>query len=265
MDPSTVFEMFLGELKKTHPDIPFEYDIDRSAKEFEAFYPAAVQLLQKDDAFFDVERVVFGVNLSGLARTEEVWKHLTLSTVASFFHGDIKTKFGTILNTAKALWGGAGQANDEVARVLNDESSEGHLESLYAFITETRIAKVFLEIAEQIDVSSVDVGSIENPAQMLEMLRNPEHPVLKKFIGKVQGLLKEKLTSGSYTQSQMMAEIEGIKAKIQSLFGNVLNDALGGGRRGDVTSAALVSNSPEARRQRMIARLQRKQHEKTQR
>jgi hypothetical protein len=99
----------------------------------------------------------------------------------------------------------------------------------------------------------------------MEMLKNPEHPVLKKFIAKVQGLMREKLMSGSYNQNQMMAEIEGIKAKVQSLFGNVLNEALGGAARGDVTSAALMSNSTEARRQRMLARLQRKQREKTQR
>jgi len=266
MDPSTVFEMFLLELKKVYPDVPYDYDIDRNAKEFEAFYPSAVQILQKDKAFFDVERKAFGINLSELEHTEDMWKHLTLSTVASFFHGDIKTKFGTILSTAKSIWGGAGQDNDEVSRVLNDESSEGHLENLYNFIMETRIAKVFLEIVEQIDVSSIDIGNIQDPAQLLDMLKNPEHPVLKKFISKVQALLKEKLTSGSYTQNQMMQEIEGIKAKVQSLFGNVMNDALGlGGRRGDVTSAALVSNSPEARRQRMIARLQRKQNEKTRR
>lgn len=266
MDPSTVFEMFLGDLKKSYPDLPYDYDIDKTAKEFEAFYPSAVQILQKDKAFFDAERMVFGINLSELEHTEDTWKHIQLTTIASFFHGDIKTKFGTILSTAKSIWSGSGQDNDEVSRVLNDESSEGHLENLYNFIMETRIAKVFLEIVEQIDVSSIDIGNIQEPAQLLDMLKNPEHPVLKKFIAKVQALLKAKLTNGSYTQNQMMQEIEGIKAKVQSLFGNVMNDALGlGGRRGDVTSAALVSNSPEARRQRMIARLQRKQNEKTRR
>jgi len=266
MDPNTVFEMFLIDLRKAYPELPYDYEVSKAANEFEAFYPAAVQILQKNNTFFDVERRVFGINLSELEHTEDIWKHIQLSTVASFFHGDIKTKFGNILNTAKTLWNGSGQENDEVSRILNDESSEGHLESLYTFIVETRIAKIVLEIVENIDVSSIDIGNIESPAQLLEMLKNPEHPVLKKFIGKVQALLKDKLVSGRYTQNQMLEEIEAIKAKVQSLFGNVLNDAMGlGGRRGDVTSAALISNSPEARRQRMIARLQRKQHEKTRR
>jgi len=266
MDTSTVFEMFLGELKKAYPGLPYDYDLDKTSKEFEAFYPSALQILQKDVAFFDVERTAFGINLSELEHTEDIWKHITLSTIASFFHGDIKAKFGTILNVAKSVWSGSGGDNDEVSRILNDESSEGHLENLYNFIMETRISKVFLEIAEQVDVSSIDITNIQNPTQLMDMLKNPEHPVLKKFIAKVQALLKEKLTSGSYTQSQMISEIEGIKAKIQSLFGNVLNDALGvGGRRGDMTAATLMSNSTEARRQRMIARLQRKLQEKTRR
>jgi len=255
--------MFLGELKKAYPDLPYNYELDNTVKEFESFYPGALKILQKDASFFEVERKAFGVNLSEIEHTEDFWKHLTLSTIASFFHGDIKTKFGTILNTAKTLWTGD---NDEVSRILNDESSEGHLENLYTFIMDTRIAKIFLEIMEQIDVSSIDISNIENPGHLLEMIKNPEHPIIKKFIAKVQGLLKEKLTSGSYSQNQMVEEIEGIKAKVQSLFGNAVNDALGiSGRRGDVSSAAFVSNSPEARRQRMIARLQRKQNEKTRR
>jgi hypothetical protein len=44
-----------------------------------------------------------------------------------------------------------------------------------------------------------------------------------------------------------------------SLFGNIFNDALGG-RKGD--TAALMNNTPEGRRQRMIARMQRKVREK---
>ena len=265
MDPSTVFEMFLGELKKSYPDLPYDYEIEKTAKEFESFYPSALQILKKESSFFDVERKAFGINLSELEHTEDVWKHIMLSTVASLFHGDIKTKFGSLLSAAKSVWTGSGGDNDEVSRILNDESSEGHLESLYKFIMETRIAKIVMEIIEKVDVSSIDIGNIENPAELMEMLKNPDHPVLKKFISKVQGLMREKLMSGSYNQSQMMAEIEGIKAKVQSLFGNVLNEALGGTARGDVTSAALMSNSTEARRQRMLARLQRKQREKTQR
>jgi hypothetical protein len=264
MDSSSVFEVFLADLKSKYPDLSYTYDLDTTAKDVEAFYPSAIQILQKDGAFFDVERRMFGINLSELTVDDDLWKHIQFSAVASFFHGDIKSKFGTILNTAKSMWSGSGHENDEISRVLNDDSAESNLESLYTYIMETRIVKIVMEILEQIDLTKMDVGTIDSPEQLLEMIRNPEHPVLKKFIAKVKGLLEEKMKRGSITQQQMMEEVEGIKAKIQSIFGNVLGEALGvAGRRADVPAAVLTSNSPEARRQRMIARLQRKRNEKS--
>ena len=87
---------------------------------------------------------------------------------------------------------------------------------------------------------------------------------MKKCIGAVQKQLQSKLQRGELTQQQLQGDIEGLKLKVQGLFGNVLNESLLGGRRADVPSTVLMSNSPEARRQRMLARLQRKQREKTQ-
>jgi hypothetical protein len=263
MDTASVFEVFLADLKSKYPDLSYTYDLDTAAKDVESFYPAALQILQKDKAFFDVERRVFGINLSELTIDDDIWKHVQFAAIASFFHGDIKTKFGTILQTAKSVWSGSGHENDEIARILNDDASEDHLQSLYTFIMETRTVKIVMEIMEQIDLTKMDIGNIETPEQLMDMIRNPEHPVLKKFITKVRGLLEEKMKRGSITQSKMMEEVEAIKAKIQSLFGNIMGEALGvAGRRADVPAAILTSNSPEARRQRMIARLQRKRNEK---
>jgi len=264
MDSSSVFEVFLADLKSKYPDLTYTYDLDTAAKDVEAFYPAAMQIVQKDAAFFDVERRMFGINLSELTADEDLWKNIQFSAVASLFHGDIREKFGTILNLAKSMWSGSGHENDEIARVLNDDAAEGNLESLYTYVMDTRLVKIVMEIMEQMDLTKMDIGKIESPEQLLEMVRNPEHPVLKKFIEKVKGLLEEKMKRGSFTQQKMMEEVEGIKAKIQSIFGNVLGEALGvAGRRADVPAAILTSSSPEARRQRMIARLQRKRNEKS--
>ena len=264
MDSSSVFEVFFAGLKTKYPDLSYSYDLDAAVKDTEAFYPSAIQILQKDKAFFSVERPIFGINLSDLSVDDELWKHVQFATIASFFHGDIKTKFGNILKTVKSLMSGNGGENEEISKILNDESSEGHLEALYTYIMETRIVKIVMEILEQMDLTQMDVGDIESPEQLLEMIRNPEHPVLKKFIARVRGLLEDKLKCGSFTQHQMMEEVEGIKAKVQSLFGNALGEALGvGGRRADVPASVLTSNSPEARRQRMLARLQRKRNEKS--
>ena len=48
--------------------------------------------------------------------------------------------------------------------------------------------------------------------------------------------------------------------KVQEAFGDMFNDMLGG-RKADVPSAAILGNTPEARRARMIARMRRKVQE----
>ena len=120
---------------------------------------------------------------------------------------------------------------------------------------------MFLNIIETIDIGSLDIR-LDDPTKLVEMVRNPDNPVMQKCIETVQRALKQKLERGEFTQHQLHSDIEGVKAKVQSLFGNMFTEALGG-RRADVPSAVMMSNSPEARRQRMLARLQRKQQEKT--
>jgi hypothetical protein len=103
---------------------------------------------------------------------------------------------------------------------------------------------------------------IKDPAELIELLKDPENPTVKKVIAKIQNTIKEKVRRGEINQNTIASEMEAIKAKIMSLFGNIFNDALGGRRQGGAPPAALMGNSPEARRQRMIARMQRKLQEK---
>lgn len=56
-----------------------------------------------------------------------------------------------------------------------------------------------------------------------------------------------------------------LKAKFQSSFGKYMKDMIGIAREGPATgntAEQILGNSPEARRARMMARLQRKQREK---
>ena len=125
---------------------------------------------------------------------------------------------------------------------------------------ESRLAKMVTQLFESIDVSELGLN-LENPEELMELIRNPESPVVQKITQKIRGIFEEKLRKGEFSKEMLEREMETIKAKIQELFGNVLNDALGG-RRAEVPSAVLMSNSPEARRARMLARLQRKHKEK---
>jgi hypothetical protein len=117
-----------------------------------------------------------------------------------------------------------------------------------------------MKIMEEFDVSDLELD-LEDPAKLMETLKNPNHPAIQKLVQKFQRILQDKFRRGDFTQAEMTREIETVKAKVIGIFGNVFNDALGQ-RRGNIPAAVLMGNSPEARRARMVARLQKKLSEK---
>jgi hypothetical protein len=270
MDVKKVLDEFFTYLKEVSPDVTIsEYSLDTVVSEIEETYtPNAMKILQKDDSFFSEPRMLNNIDLSKLVTEqtkENIWKHIQSCVIASFFHGDLKDKLSKILDTVKGIWNSSGQENDEISRVLNDEKSEGHLKDLIDFLSETRLAKLCMQLFEEIDFEDMaNELNFENPNDIVEMMKNPENPVMKRIIGRIQTTLQQKMQRGEFTQHTITSEVEAIKAKVQSLFGNMFNEMLGGSRS-DVPANVLMGNSPEARRQRMIARLQKKQREKTSR
>lgn len=257
MDIQNVLKVFAEELGIS------EYDIEKTIEEIEAFYPDIPSIIQKKDEFFNTERILFQQAINSLNR-DVIWKHLPICMFLSFTSGNIKDKLSSILSIAKNfLSANQSEATDDISRILNDENAQSSIEEFIEFCTNTRIARVLNDILTNLDVTEFE-HLLETPHEFLEIARNPEHPTVKKFIHKFQSLLKEKLERGEISQSRLQEDIEGIKAKLTSLFGSAITEALGG-RGSDVPSSVLTSNTPEARRQRMIARLQRKQREKTQR
>jgi len=268
MEANPIFEAFYKELQTTF----FEKLEPSSETEEETvlhiektYYPYLLKILQRDESVFETPLTFRGINLSQLWKEREdshevIWKNLLMCLLASFFHGDFKEKIGTVMNAVKGMWSMSGQENDEVSRILNDEKSEDYFKEIIEYVQETRIAKIFMKLVEEIDLADLELN-FENPQELVEILRNPENPTMKRVIDRIQGLIKQKMERGEFTQQQLIGEIEGIKAKVQSLFGNVFNDMLGG-RRAEVPAHVLMGNSPEARRQRMLARLQKKQRDK---
>ena len=205
---------------------------------------------------------MFGRNLSLLdeSKKEVVWKNLLPCMLCSFFHGDIKKKVEKVSGLVKNLWNASGQTNDDVTRILNDDESQGRFQEIIDFVLNSRLAKIFTNLVESFDISDFELN-ITDPAELIELLKNPENPAMKKIQEKIQSTIKQKIQRGEISQQTIVTEIEAIKAKVMSLFGNIFNDALGG-RKSDVSGSTLMANSPEARRQRMIARMQRKVREK---
>lgn len=270
MDVRKILEEFFSYVKEISPETEIgEYSLDEIVTDIEENYtPNVMKILQKDDSFFSEPRMLHNINLSDLVTSEtkeQIWKHLQSCVIASFFHGDLKEKLSKILDTVKGLWNSSGQENDEISKLLNDEKSEGHLKELIDFLSETRLAKLCMQLFEEIDFE--DMASelnFENANDIIEMLKNPENPVMKRIINRIQNTLQQKMARGEFTQQTITSEVEAIKAKVQSLFGNMFNEMLGG-RQSEIPSNVLMGNSPEARRQRMIARLQKKQRDKNSR
>jgi hypothetical protein len=264
MDAKKVFTDFLSDLKSSFPDFKSigDVDVDKTAAELEVFYPDALEVIQKDSAFFDSPRIVFGINLSTIWETTEdttaaIWKHLQISMIASFLHGDMKSKMGKIMEIAKTMLGDRG---DAVSKIFEDESTEGHFKEIIDFVMQTRIAKLFFSLIEQFDMSEFDFD-IENPQQLMEMVQNPENPMIKKMISKVQGLVHDKLQRGEITKDQIVREIEDIKSKVVLTFGDVFNDMLGLGSKKDKGNRPVL-NTPQARAQYRRDRLRMKLQEK---
>ena len=267
MDTKAVFTSFAVLIQKTCPDKTPVVNVDENAKSFEIFYPEVLKVIQKDESVFSVERNVFGVNISDAWKVEgdrtDLWKQLHTCLLTSFLHGDIKQKITPLVDMFKSYWAGSGTENAEINKILNDSESEDKFKEILTFISETRIAKLFMSIVEQIDIAEIGFD-FEKPEEIIEIIKNPEHPISAKIIGRIQNIIKGKVQRGEITQRQIEAEVEQIKAKVTSIFGDMFKDALGvGGRGAEVPPTVLMGNSPEARRQRMIARLQKKQREKT--
>lgn len=257
MDTSKIFEEFC---KEVFPGEEITIDVKKAVDEFEEFYPDVVKIIQKDVSFFDVDRVVFGRNLSAVTDRDLVWNNLPACLFASFLHGDIRKKVDKVVGLVKNIWNASGQENDEISKVLNDEASQSKFEEIIEFVLNTRLVKIFKNLMETIDISEFELN-IESPEQVIEMIKNPENSVVKKMMDKIQGIIQDKVKRGEINQHIITQEVETIKAKVIALFGNIFNDALGG-RHADVPASVLMGNTPEARRQRMIARMQRKLNEK---
>lgn len=266
MDTAKILQSFADDLRKAFPEIDPKVNLEEDLKTIETFYPDVLKILQRDQTFFtDNERKLFGVNLSNVwgqetTLKEDLWKGFQTSILAGFLHGDIKDKIGTIVSLFKSYWTKTGTENEEINKILNDEKSEGYFKEILEYISQTRIAKMFMDVMEQIDIKDLELN-FEDPMQVIEIIKNPEHPTIKKVIEKIQGIIKSKIQRGELTQNQIVTEVEAIKAKVTSIFGNVFNEAMGLAK-GDTAPAVLMGNSPEARRQRMLARLQKKQREK---
>jgi hypothetical protein len=220
--------------------------------------PHVLRVIQKDNALFSEVELFPGMKVAWDG-TEEAWSLVQTALIYAVLHGDPKEKFGKILESVKSMF--PGSHADELDEILNDEDTKDSLKEMLDLIVNTRLAGLVGEIAQSISLDDLGVN-LENPDQLLEILRNPQdNPVLKEMMARAQAILEDRIRTGRINQQEIAREIETIRAKFQSSFGRYLNQMIVGddGNTTGNTAEQILSNHPDARRARMLARLQRKQ------
>lgn len=227
----------------------------------DTFLPHALRVLKKDNTLLAEVDLFPGVKVPWTG-SEEEWSMLNMAILYAVLHGDPKEKFGKIFEAVKGVLPGG---SDEISSILDDEETKNSFQEILELVMNTRLASIMGDIANSIRYDDLELD-FENPEKILELLRNPqESPAIKVMTERAQEALKERIESGKINQQELVREIEMLRAKFQSSFGKYLNEMIvgdaGGGTTGN-TAAQILSNHPEARRARMMARLQKKQKEK---
>ena len=248
--------------REAHPGLKAKEELFGHLEE--TFLPHLLRVLQKDNTLLSEVDLFPGIKVSWEG-SDEQWKKLHMALLYSVFHGDPKEKFGTLFDAIKkaipGMGGSEGQA-DEIQKILEDDDTKGALSEMMELIMNTRLVSLVGDIIGSISLDDLYID-LENPETLLEMLKNPqEHPGLNQLMERAKSILEERVNSGKINPNELRRDIEMIRAKFQSSFGKYLNEAIlgddGGDRTGN-TSAQILSNHPDARRARMMARLQKKQ------
>lgn len=225
--------------------------------------PHLLRVLQKDKTLLAEVELFPGMKVDDVwDNSDEAWKLVHMALLYSVLHGNPKEKFGRILEAVKGIVPGTDEHASQINAILEDEENQSSFKEILDLIMNTRLASLVGDIAQSIQFADLGID-FENPEALLQMLRNPtESPALKELMERAQTILEDKIKSGHINQQELVREIEMVRAKFQSTFGKYLNEMVvgdaGGGTTGN-TSAQILSNHPDARRARMLARLQKKQ------
>jgi hypothetical protein len=248
--------------REAHPELRAHEELfDHIEK---TFLPHVIRLLQKDNSLLSEVELFPGIKVDWKG-TDENWKLLHMALLYSILHGDPKEKFGSIFEAIKQAVPGQGARTDEIQKILEDEDTKSSLSEILELITGTRLMTLVGDIVQSINLEDLDIN-FETPEQLLEILRNPqESGPLNQLMERAKRVLEDRVNTGKLNPNELRREIEVIRAKFQSSFGKYLNEAILGEEGGNTTgntTQQILSNHPEARRARMLARLQKRQQQK---
>jgi hypothetical protein len=252
--------------REAHPGLKAREELFEHIEQ--TFLPHLLRVLQKDNTLLSEVELFPGIKVEWEG-TEDQWKKLHMALVYSVLHGDPKEKFGSLFESIKNLvpgLGGAAGQKSEIESILEDEETKSAMSEIMELIMSTRLVSLVGDILGSLSFESLGLD-LENPESILEMLRNPqEHAGLKELMERAKAILEDRVKSGKLNPQDLRRDIEMIRAKFQSSFGKYLNEAILGEQTGNATgntAEQILSNHPDARRARMVARLQKKQKLRT--
>jgi hypothetical protein len=259
MNSQKAFKKFLVDLNLKFPDIVKSSKLDENdiEKFQELFIGNIVEIIKKDDSIFSESKEVFGIDLSDIFKQDPdlIWKHMQPCLFSSLFHGDIKSKLKDMLPELLGAFKEQFGNTDEIDKILEDESKTSKITEFFEYLKESMFATLLLSVFESIDLS--EVVTINPQEFMNDPSKLQQHPIVGKIQGQIQTIMKNKVEKGEFTKERIMNEFEVFKQKIQELFGDYMNETMGT-NKSDLPPEIIMGNSPEARRARMLARLQRK-------
>ena len=244
--------------KERMPDTKFPRASDELFVHIEKeLLPHLMKIVKKDNTLFTDEETapeLFpGITVKWDGK-DEAWQKLRMALMYSVLHGDPKEKFGAIFEQVKSAI--PGNRQDEVMKILEDEETQNSLKEILDLVMNTRLASLVGDLVQSIKFEDLDIN-----------LDDPQgSDALKEIMSRAQEILRDRVESGKINQQELIREIEMLRAKMTSAFGKYMNEMVVGQREQPATgntSRQILSNSPEARRARMLARLQRKVGEKS--
>jgi hypothetical protein len=249
--------------KEAHPELRANEELFQHIET--VLLPHLLRVVKRDDTLFQEIELFPGIKVAWKP-SDDNWKKVQMALVYSFLHGNPKEKFAKIMEAMKGAIPGTAAQADEVQSILEDEETQSSMSEMLELIMSTRLVSLVGDIIQSVDLDGLDID-FEDPERLLQMLRNPQQSeLLNEIMMRARAVLEEKIRSGKLNQNELRRDIEKIRAKFQSSFGKFLNQAVLGEDTGNTTgntAQQILSNHPDARRARIMARLQRKHEQKT--
>jgi len=266
---------FVNEMKRIRPELTEVLDMEYTKMDptvettffTNVYRPLVMEFIKKDDGLFLVPRYFLrNVNFSEFwneltpKHQNMIWDFLRTGVVASYIGDDW-------IKTLKDIWSKhTGKETSEIDEILADDSTKSGIEELFEYFKETRIFKLGMEMLETIELEQFGLEELDltNPVEMLNILKDPSNPFMQRAVGVVGSFIEQKMKKGALKREDMIREIELLKEKFKDSLGKIFTEGIFGEppREDTQPAAVLLSSHPDARRARMLARLQRKMRDR---